>query len=138
MQLIKENIAILNGASDHSVCDGADLSSPPTSAQLTSKTFGSHQDVLKLYAMSKIDIWTPWAPICEYQTPDVCAAARQTEYLRAFQSAQPGSPVAGTAYMYAVTNIESFTTKVHFQPIHANWTVPELGDCAYLDQCHRV
>lgn len=138
MQVIKERIAVLNGASEHSVCDSTDLSSPPTSALLTSKTFGSHQDVLKLYAMSKIDIWTPWAPICEYQTPDACAAARQTEYLQAFHSAQPGNPVAGAAHVYAVTNIESCTTKVHFQPVYTNCTAPELGDCAYLEQCHHV
>lgn len=55
-QLIKEEIAVLNGVSEHSVCDSPDLSSPPTTALLTSKTFGSHQDVLKLYAMSKINI----------------------------------------------------------------------------------
>ena len=56
MQIIKERIAILSGAAEHSICDSADLSSIPTSAQLTTKNFGSHQDVLKLHAMSKIDI----------------------------------------------------------------------------------
>lgn len=138
MQVVKDRIAILNGVSAHYPCDSADLSSPPTSAELTSKTFGCHQDVLKLYAMSKIDIWTPWAPICEYQTPDACAEARQTEYLRAFHTTQSANPIGGAAYMYAVTNIESCPTKVHFEPISTNCTTPELGDCAYLDQCHRV
>lgn len=138
MQLVKECISKASSASERSSGDSVDISSPPTSARLTGMCVGSHQDVLKLYAMSKIDIWTPWAPICEHQTLDACARTRQTEYLRAYYTAQPGDSTAGAAYAYAVTNIESCTTKVHFQPIQTNTTSPELGDCAYLDQCHRI
>ncbi|KAI9875133.1 MAG: hypothetical protein M1830_008836 [Pleopsidium flavum] len=138
MQLVKDRISEASNASKYSHCDSVNVSSQSTSTRLTGMDVGSHQDALKLYAMSKIDIWTPWAPICEHQTPDACARARQTQYLKAYHTAQPGEPTAGAAYAYAVTNIEDCNTKVHFQPIHTNTTSPELGDCAYLDQCHRV
>jgi hypothetical protein len=60
MQLVKECISKASSASERSSGDSVDISSPPTSARLTGMCVGSHQDVLKLYAMSKIDIWTPW------------------------------------------------------------------------------
>lgn len=138
IQVIEDFISEAQSATDRRSSYKFDLSSHPTSLYLNGASVGSHQGALKLYAMSKIDIWTPWAPICEHQTLDSCARFRQGEYLRAYHTAQPGSPTAGAAHAYAATYIGSCTMKVHFQPIHTNTTSQELGDCAYLDQCNRI
>ena len=120
MQKIKERLLELNNSGERASHEDIEISSPSTSAQLTSTAFESHKEVLRLYAMSKIDIWTRWAPICEHQTPDVCARTHQRKYLRAYHNATPGTSIEGGAYVYAMSNIESGATKVHFRPIYTS------------------
>ncbi|KAI9701885.1 MAG: hypothetical protein M1836_001229 [Candelina mexicana] len=110
------------------------LQRAPLEAQPCQTTIDSHEEAARLYAMSTINAYTPWAPICRYQTPEACARARAEEYLRSYISAASDPRSKAAAYAHAKT-LTSCVEKVHYTIVRGKGMSFEFGDCQYLDQC---
>ncbi len=91
----------------------------------------------RLYAMSKIDAYAPWAPICQHQTPEACARARAEAYLQSYSSAASSAGRKAAVYAHAKT-LTSCVDEIHYTIIRSKGMSFEFGDCQYLDQCPRM
>ncbi|KAI9720604.1 MAG: hypothetical protein M1812_002784 [Candelaria pacifica] len=118
----------------NTVTDAISLHTTSVQAQPRRLVVDSSEEAARLYALSKIDIYTPWAPICQYQTPEACARARAEGYLRSSSSAASDAGSKAAAYAHAKT-LTSCAEKVHYTIIRSKGMKFELGDCQYLDKC---